>query len=342
MHHIRTVIANVPLAVALANTVMLGSAPAPPEPVTVDLPHGLRDAATRLELSDASMLLAFNDGRDTRRRERASMARLYGVDSTDSMQSQPHHQAWFQGAALHLRHRPTSASAQLLQQLRDYSSDSSRISSLTDTQVERLAVLCISRSDGNCFDALLTTGRVSEHVRQWRKHPVRFQVDMRRFLLNVAKMSRMSVTATASAAPLWNAWHEQLAHEPLLDVVDAHGNSALFTAISEGSVPALRALLEAGADPNITDHMGNGPLHRVATMSVSATTAVTMTERSAATEDRLVAEATAMAELLLKHGSDPLRKNLAGATALYEAQRGGNMMVSRMMRLYHNGVAMTV
>lgn len=76
-----------------------------------------------------------------------------------------------------------------------------------------------------------------------------------------------------------------------INAVDVNGCTALWLAVSVKNVPAVRKLLESGADTEIADHYGNAPLWPATFRSRGDPTLV---------------------RLLLDYGADPDHCNLHG------------------------------
>jgi ankyrin repeat protein len=84
------------------------------------------------------------------------------------------------------------------------------------------------------------------------------------------------------------------------DSVDADGRTPLHSAIDVAAVDAVRVLLDANADVNVSDRWGNGPLWR-AVYHAPGTVAII--------------------ELLLERGADPTAKNNHDVSALDLARK---------------------
>ena len=85
-----------------------------------------------------------------------------------------------------------------------------------------------------------------------------------------------------------------------VNVADSDGNTALWVATTESDVSVVRALLEAGADPNVQSRTPGGytPLHMAASNGLIEA-----------------------AEVLLQHGADVTIRNSQGQTALDVANK---------------------
>ena len=70
-----------------------------------------------------------------------------------------------------------------------------------------------------------------------------------------------SVTLDKTSESLCN---KLLVYKPLLDVTDQQGQTPLHIAVQAANINTLKALLTAGANPNIADEEGNTPLHLAA------------------------------------------------------------------------------
>lgn len=118
--------------------------------------------------------------------------------------------------------------------------------------------------------------------------------------------------------------------------VDERGNdglTALMWAARTGAVDAMRALLDAGADPNVRDDRNGWTplLHAIHKRQVGAVRL--LLERGANPHQRadmatplLMAASDpdpAIVQLLLDHGADPNERGTGGSTALSEAVSGG-------------------
>ncbi|VDM30445.1 unnamed protein product [Hydatigera taeniaeformis] len=100
----------------------------------------------------------------------------------------------------------------------------------------------------------------------------------------------------------------------ILDAQDSDGCPPLFYSITMGHFDVTKKLLDAGADPKVTDSRGRGPFHYT---SRTATNAV-----------------ADVIDLLLEYGADPTNVNVVDDTALHEACANSNKeCVTRLLKI---------
>jgi uncharacterized protein len=144
----------------------------------------------------------------------------------------------------------------------------------------------------------------------------------------MGRVTRASLTAVLIAAVMGS-------------VAAAAGNEALVKAVTAGDLPAVRALIQSGADVNARSGDGSTPLlwavHDarldIARALVAAKATVDMANDFGVTP---LLEASrsgdaAMVELLLRAGADPSRAHPEGETPLLSAARSGSVPVVRLL-----------
>jgi ankyrin repeat protein len=167
---------------------------------------------------------------------------------------------------------------------------------------------------------------------------------MRRFMLFVGMGYALLASAACGAGPtlplalvaVRNAAatvRQLIADGHAADERDPDGLTALMWAARVGAVDAMRALLDAGADPNARDHRnGWTPLiHAIHKQHVDAVRVLLEygadpNERTDLFTPLMMAAAdrdATIVKLLLAHGADPRARGLGGATALTQAVSGG-------------------
>ena len=124
-----------------------------------------------------------------------------------------------------------------------------------------------------------------------------------------------------------------LAQSHAVDERGADGLTALMWAARTGAVDAMRALLDAGADPNAVDaRNGWTPLlhaihkRRVDAVRLLLERGANPNQRAAMATPLLMAASDpdpAIVQLLLDRGADPTVRGTGGSTALSEAVSGG-------------------
>jgi ankyrin len=115
--------------------------------------------------------------------------------------------------------------------------------------------------------------------------------------------------------------HELLREPSLPDTRDGDGNTLLSTAAFLGNAKSVRILLDAGSDPNATNHAGATPLHRAATDAAKVRLLI---EHGAEVNARSLLDNTPLILAARRHGAAPVLEQLIARGAdVNDANRHG-------------------
>lgn len=129
-----------------------------------------------------------------------------------------------------------------------------------------------------------------------------------------------------------------------MNQVDADGQTALFLSCSTRYYGAISALLEAGADPNITDRYGCAPLHEavrwrannVMLMLLNAKASVSVTDIDHETPLMFAAAQgfSTGVRILLRHGADVTMTNCYGENVSDMVRDDGRNTMLELLESY--------